>query len=46
MKTLFRIARGQVVPHALGDDPNGVSHEFDESNLGGVTLRVKAVVGH
>jgi len=39
-------AQWTTVPHALGDDPNGVSHEFDESNLGGVTLRVKAVVGH
>ena len=34
-----------TVPDALGDDPNSVSHEFDESDLGGVTVRLKVVVG-
>lgn len=34
-----------TVPDALGDDPNSVSHEFDESDLGGVTFRFKVVVG-
>lgn len=34
-----------TVPDALGNDPNGVSHEFDESDLGGVTFRLKVVVG-
>ena len=38
-------AQWATVPGALGDDPNSVSHEFDESNLGGVTFRVKVVVG-
>lgn len=42
-------AAGEVqwatVPDAIGDDPNSVSHEFNESDLGGVTLRVKVVVG-
>jgi opacity protein-like surface antigen len=33
------------VPDALGEDPNGVAAHFDENNLGGVTLRVKIVVG-
>ena len=33
------------VPDALGDDPNSVSHEFDESDFGGVTFRLKIVVG-
>jgi opacity protein-like surface antigen len=50
----FRLARwigaaGEVqwatVPDALGDDPNSVSREFDESDLGGVTFRLKIVVG-
>lgn len=35
-----------TVPDALGDDPNGVAAEFDENNLGGVTFRVKIVVGN
>ena len=34
------------VPDALGDDPNGVAAEFDEDNLGGLTFRVKIVVGN
>ncbi|MDA1185398.1 MAG: outer membrane beta-barrel protein [Acidobacteria bacterium] len=34
-----------TVPDAIGDDPNSVSHAFDESDLGGVTLRLKVVVG-
>jgi opacity protein-like surface antigen len=33
------------VPDALGQDPNGVSAAFDETNLGGVGVRVKLVVG-
>jgi opacity protein-like surface antigen len=51
----FRVARWigtafeaewSTVPDALGTDPNGVSKEFDETDLGGVTFRVKIVVGH
>ncbi len=38
-------AQWATVPDALGDDPDSVSHEFDESDLGGVTLRLKVVVG-
>jgi opacity protein-like surface antigen len=34
-----------TVPDAIGDDPNSVSHEFNESNLGGTTFRFKIVVG-
>ena len=34
-----------TVPDAIGDDPNSVSHEFNESDLGGTTVRVKIVVG-
>jgi len=34
-----------TVPHAIGDHPNSVSREFRESNLGGVTVRVKLIVG-
>ncbi|MBI4885458.1 MAG: hypothetical protein HY824_00015 [Acidobacteria bacterium] len=33
------------VPDALGRDPNSVSHEFHESDLGSATFRVKVVVG-
>jgi opacity protein-like surface antigen len=33
------------VPDALGQDPNGISSEFDESDLGGTTLRFKIVIG-
>ena len=38
-------AQWATVPDALGDDPNSASHEFDESNLGGVTFRLKVVLG-
>ena len=38
-------AQWATVPDALGDNPNGVSHEFDESDLGGATFRLKVVVG-
>ena len=34
-----------TVPDAIGDDPNSVSHDFNESNLGGTTFRVKIIVG-
>jgi opacity protein-like surface antigen len=34
-----------TVPDALGQDPNGVSAAFEETNLGGVGFRVKFVVG-
>jgi opacity protein-like surface antigen len=34
-----------TVPDALGQDPNGASAAFDETNLGGVAFRVKFVVG-
>ena len=34
-----------TVPDAIGDDSNSVSHEFNESNLGGTTFRFKIVVG-
>ena len=34
-----------TVPDALGQDPNGVSAAFDETNLGGIGFRVKFVVG-
>ena len=45
---MFAIAgEGQwtTVPDALGQDPNGVSAAFDDTNLGGVAFRVKFVVG-
>lgn len=38
-------AQWSRVPDAFGDDPNGVAQAFDESDLGGVTARVKVVVG-
>jgi opacity protein-like surface antigen len=38
-------AQWATVPDALGQDPNGVSSEFDETDLGGVTFRVKLVIG-
>ncbi|HEY6361365.1 MAG TPA: outer membrane beta-barrel protein [Vicinamibacterales bacterium] len=50
----FRVSRwlaaaGEVqwatVPDALGDDENGVSQMFNESDLGGLTFRVKVVIG-
>ncbi len=34
-----------TVPDALRDDPNGVASEFGEDDLGGVTVRVKIVIG-
>lgn len=34
-----------TVPDAIGRDPNGVSREFGENNLGGVTFRFKLVIG-
>jgi opacity protein-like surface antigen len=33
------------VPDGLGQDPNSVSAAFNETNLGGVTFRVKAIIG-
>jgi len=38
-------AEWSIVPNALGQEPSGVSSAFDETNLGGVTFRVKVVVG-
>lgn len=38
-------AEWSTVPDALGQDPNGVASELDESDLGGVTFRVKVVIG-
>jgi opacity protein-like surface antigen len=42
-------AAGEVqwtaVPDALGQDPNGISSEFDETDLGGTTVRFKIVIG-
>ena len=38
-------AQWATVPDALGNDPNSVSHEFEESDLGGMTFRLKVVVG-
>ena len=38
-------AQWTTVPDALGADSNSASHEFDESDLGGVTFRLKVVVG-
>ena len=34
-----------TVSGALGGNPNSFSSEFDESGLGGVTFRLKVVVG-
>ncbi len=39
-------AQWTTVPDALGQDANGVATEFDETNLGGATFRVKVVIGH
>jgi opacity protein-like surface antigen len=39
-------AEWSVVPDALGQNPSGVSSAFDETDLGGVTFRVKVVLGH
>jgi hypothetical protein len=38
-------AQWATVPHALGGDPNSAAREFQESNLGGATVRVKLVIG-
>ena len=34
-----------TVPDALGQDPNGVASHYDERDLGGLTVRVKLVIG-
>jgi opacity protein-like surface antigen len=34
-----------TVPDALGQDPNGVSAAFEDTNLGGVSFRVNVIVG-
>jgi hypothetical protein len=34
-----------IVPDALGQDPNSASAAFNETDLGGATVRVKFVVG-
>jgi len=38
-------AEWSIVPDALGNDLSGVSSAFDESDLGGITFRVKIVLG-
>ena len=38
-------AEWSIVPDALGQNPSGVSAAFDETDLGGITFRVKIVVG-
>jgi opacity protein-like surface antigen len=38
-------AEWATVPDALGSSPNSVAREFQESNLGGFTIRGKVVVG-
>jgi hypothetical protein len=38
-------AQWTTVPDALGQDPNGVSSEFGETDLGGASFRVKFVIG-
>jgi opacity protein-like surface antigen len=38
-------AQWSTVPDALGQDSNGVSAAFNETNLGGVAFRVKFVIG-
>jgi opacity protein-like surface antigen len=38
-------AQWASVPNALGQNPSAVSTTFDETNLGGTTVRVKLVVG-
>ncbi len=38
-------AEWATVPGTLGSDPNSVSAAFDEHDLGGVTFRVKVVIG-
>jgi opacity protein-like surface antigen len=37
-------AEWSTVPDALGQDPSGVSAVFDETDLGGVTLRIKLTI--
>jgi hypothetical protein len=37
-------AQWTTVPDAFGADPNSVFREFEESNLCGMTLRLKVVV--
>ena len=34
-----------TVPDAIGEDPNSVAREFNESDLGGTTVRFKVIVG-
>jgi opacity protein-like surface antigen len=38
-------AEWTAVPNALGRDPTGVSAAFGENDLGGVTIRVKILIG-
>jgi opacity protein-like surface antigen len=38
-------AQWSTVPDALGEDPNSASAAFDETDLGGVTFRVKFIIG-
>jgi len=38
-------AEWSTVPNALGQTPSGASAAFDETDLGGVTFRIKVVVG-
>jgi opacity protein-like surface antigen len=38
-------AEWSTVPDALGQNPSGASAAFNETDLGGVTFRVKVVVG-
>jgi opacity protein-like surface antigen len=38
-------AEWAMVPDALGQDPNGVSAAFNETDLGGGSFRVKIVIG-
>jgi opacity protein-like surface antigen len=38
-------AQWTTVPDALGQDANSVASQFDESDLGGVSFRVKVVIG-
>jgi hypothetical protein len=38
-------AQWATVPNALGKEPNTVSHELDETDLGGITMRLKIIVG-
>jgi hypothetical protein len=38
-------AQWSAVPGALGDASSGVSELFDETDLGGLTFRLKIVVG-